>query len=669
MDMNKILIFAGTSEGREITEFLSGNGAAVYVCVATPYGKELLPENKLVTVSDERLDKAQMCALIKELAPPFVIDATHPYAAEVTENIKSACARENTEYIRLVRGSFEASGADIIYADSVADAVSKLEGTEGNILAATGSRDLKEYTKLEGYKERVFARVLSTPEVVSACADLGFEGKNLICMQGPFSKEMNMALLRQFGCRYMVTKESGTPGGFEEKYEAARECGTCLVVVGRPAAEKGPGLKELKAMLCRRLELRPRQKITLAGTGMGSLSNMTKEVYDAYYGCDLLIGAQRMVKYARPGQDVFTEYKAEKIAQYIQDHPEYENITIALSGDAGFYSGAKKLLEVLPEGIEILPGISSLSYFAAKTGISWEDAVPVSLHGQNMNIVGLLKEHEKVFAIVGDKDTVGDICQKLSDYGMGDTTVYIGERLSYADESINCASANAFAGCETDPLSVVLFIRRNFEKPIVTYGIPDSMFIRGSVPMTKEEIREIVLSKLRLKKNSVMYDIGSGTGSISIESALVAGEGKIYSIEKNKEAVEFLLKQNKVKFACDNLEIIHGKAPEALEDLPAPTHAFIGGSSRNLKEILSLLIRKNPEVRIVMTCITLETVTQALECINEMQLEEFDFVQISAAKAKPAGKYHLMTAANPVYVITCSGKTESPGYRISGYEV
>ena len=667
--MNKILIFAGTSEGREITEFLSGNGAPVYVCVATSYGKELLPENELVTVSDERLGQAQMCALIKELMPPFVIDATHPYASEVTENIKNACAGENTEYIRLVRKSLEVSGGDIIYADSVADAVSKLEGTKGNILAATGSKELIEYTKLEDYKERVFARVLSTPEVVSACAELGFEGKNLICMQGPFSKEMNMALLRQFGCRYMVTKESGAPGGFEEKYEAAKECAASLVVVGRPAAEEGFGIKELKAMLCGRLGLRPRQKITLAGTGMGSFSNMTKEVYDAYYGCDLLIGAQRMVKNARPGQDVFIEYNAEKIAQYIKDHPEYGNITIALSGDAGFYSGAKNLLEVLPEGAEILPGISSLSYFAAKTGVSWEDAVPVSLHGQNMNIVGLLKEHRKVFAIVGDKDTIGNICQKLSDYGMGDTMVYIGERLSYENESINCASANAFAGCETDPLSVALFVKRNFEKPIVTYGIPDSMFIRGNVPMTKEEIREIVLSKLRLKKNSVMYDIGSGTGSISIESALVAGEGKIYSIEKNKEAVEFLLKQNKVKFACDNLEIIHGKAPEALENLPAPTHAFIGGSSRNLREILGLLIRKNPEVRIVMTCITLETLTQALECINEMRLEEFDFVQISAAKAKPAGKYHLMTAANPVYVITCSGKAESPEYRISGYEV
>lgn len=650
--MSEVLVFAGTVEGRMITEFLSENGIKVHACVATAYGKELLPEEgELVSVSDKRLDEAGMEELIKAEDPDLIIDATHPYAAEVTDNAASAAMACGKEYIRLVREESKVSEGDIIYADSVSDAVSKLEKTSGNILAATGSKELKEYTKLPNYKERVYARVLSLPEVAESCAALGFEGKHLICMQGPFSKELNAALLRQFDCKYMVSKESGSAGGFMEKYEACKECGTVLVVIGRPLKEAGLSYMELKRKLILRFGLKPRQKITLAGIGMGNVSDMTREVYDAVRGCDLLIGAQRMVECAGPSQAVYVEYRADKIALYIKDHPEYENITIALSGDVGFYSGAKRLLKELPEGAEILPGISSMVYFMSKIGMSWEDVVPVSLHGRDMNIISMIRDNEKVFAIVGNSEGIGEICEKLVYYGLGDTTVYIGERLSYVNESINCASANAFSLCTTDPLSVALFVRRDFKAPSPSSGIPDEEFIRGKVPMTKEEIREICLSKLRLKKDSTVYDVGAGTGAVSVEMALKASLGTVYSVEKNPEAVK-LIKKNRQKFICDNIDIIEGTAPDALTDLPSPTHAFIGGSSGNLREILNVILLKNPFSRVVVTCITLETLSETLECLKTLHAEEPDIVQISAARSKSVGRYHLMTGQNPVYIVS-----------------
>lgn len=651
-----ILVFAGTTEGRKITEFLGKNNVKVFASCATSYGKGLLPEGENITALKGRLDEEQIKELIKQEGFELVIDATHPYAAAATENIKNACQAAGTEYIRLLRKESDISGKDIVYAQSVADAVSILEGTKGNILAATGSKELSEYTKLKDFKERVYARVLPAPDVISACAALGFEGKHLICMQGPFSEEMNEATLKMFGCRYMVTKESGKEGGFEEKYGAAKRCGCTLIVVGRPAKEEGMSLTELKRELCKRYGLKTRQKITLAGIGMGSEGCTTKEVQDAVDNCDLLIGAGRMVKAAAPRCDVFTEYDAGKIAQYINEHPEYENITIALSGDPGFYSGAKKLLEVLPEGSEVLPGISSMSYFCAKIGLSWEDVVPASLHGKDANITGLLRENKRVFAIAGDSECIGRVCEKLALYGMGDTVVYTGERLSYPDESINCASANAFSGCETDPLCAVLFERRNFKEPVATHGIPDDEFVRGNIPMTKEEIREIVISKLRLKRDSVVYDIGAGTGSISVEASRIALKGRVYAVEKNPDAAKFLIKENREKFACDNLEIIHGKAPEVLKGLPSPTHAFIGGSSRQLKSIISCLLKKNPKVRIVMTCITLETVTEALDCLNTLPLEGADIAQVTVSKSKLVGSYNMMTGQNPVYIISCEGR-------------
>lgn len=172
--------------------------------------------------------------------------------------------------------------------------------------------------------------------------------------------------------------------------------------------------------------------------------------------------------------------------------------------------------------------------------------------------------------------------------------------------------------------------------------------------MTKEEVRCVSLSKLQLSEDSICYDVGAGTGSVSVEMALRASSGKVFAIEKKEDAVE-LLKENKRKFAVDNLEIIQGTAPEAMETLPVPTHAFIGGSSGNLKEIVALLLQKNPQVRIVINCITLETVSEALQVMKEFAFSETEVVQLCASRSKEIGRYHMMMGENPIYIITCAG--------------
>lgn len=170
--------------------------------------------------------------------------------------------------------------------------------------------------------------------------------------------------------------------------------------------------------------------------------------------------------------------------------------------------------------------------------------------------------------------------------------------------------------------------------------------------MTKEEVRSVSLSKLRLTEDSICYDVGAGTGSVSVEMALRADQGQVFAIEKKEEAAA-LLEENKQKFAVDNLEIIKGEAPQALENLPAPTHAFIGGSSGNLKEIVALLLGKNPQVRIVINCITLETISEALDVLKEYDFQQREVVQLAASRSKEISRYHLMMGENPIYIITC----------------
>ena len=150
------------------------------------------------------------------------------------------------------------------------------------------------------------------------------------------------------------------------------------------------------------------------------------------------------------------------------------------------------------------------------------------------------------------------------------------------------------------------------------------------------------------------YDVGAGTGSVSIEMASRAWNGKVYAIEKKALAVE-LLKKNREKFAAENLEIIEGTAPEALENLEPPTHAFIGGSSGNMETILRLLLEKNPSVRILINCIALETVSETLQCLKTLPVKKEEILQISVSKGKSVGNYHMMMGENPIYIISCTG--------------
>lgn len=677
--MNKILLFAGTTEGRNLAEFLEKNQIPTEVCVATQYGETLLEEGKYLHVHAGRLDETEMEQQIQKQKIRLVIDATHPYAVIVSQNIRRACSRTGTEYIRLARKETDASWKqemeDVIEVASVAEAAAFLAKKEGRIFAATGSKELSAYQVIPDYQDRVVARVLSTPEAVSECAMLGFSGKNLICMQGPFTEDLNVAMLRQAQASWMVTKESGKAGGFLEKLRAAKKAGAKLVVIKRPG-ERSEEIEEdqkeenlyaicdegqIRSLLGKRLGICPKRQLYLVGIGMGNEKNRTVEAEQICQSVHLLIGARRMLQSVKTeGKAVFESYKPDEIAAYLAEHPQYETAAVLLSGDIGFYSGAKKLYDAIErteglEQMEIYPvsGISSVVYFCGKLGVSWEDVHLLSLHGRKQNLIDAVKYHEKVFVLCGEKDGIPKICCKLKEYGLGDVKVAVGIDLSYEQERIVQGTAESLMKEDFAPLSVLLICNPDVKKRI-GHGLDDDLFLRGKVPMTKSEVRSISLSKLRLHKDAVIWDVGAGTGSVSIEAARLAKDGVVYAIEKKDEAID-LLEQNKRKFGTDNLEIIKGLAPEALEGLPAPTHAFIGGSSGNLKEILEVLLEQNPEVRVVINAIALETVAEAMQCLKSMAFTDVDIAQVSVAKGKKLGSYEMMMGQNPVYIFSCTG--------------
>lgn len=235
--MYDVVLFGGTDEGHEIADFLAEQMVSYVVCVATEYGAELLGR-KNVRVG--RMTTEEMADFFDKNDVKLVVDATHPYAECVTENIKKACM---VKYIRVVREDIQADG---IYFDNTQSAVEYLEKTTGNILITTGS---KEIAKFSSVSERAFARVLPAEESLELCKNAGFKMKNIVCMQGPFSKEFNSALIRELNIKYLVTKCTGRNGGFLEKTEAAKENGIECVIIKRPSRESGMTVKEVEKMI------------------------------------------------------------------------------------------------------------------------------------------------------------------------------------------------------------------------------------------------------------------------------------------------------------------------------------------------------------------------------------------------------------------------------------
>ena len=231
---------------------------------------------------------------------------------------------------------------------------------------------------------------------------------------------------------------------------------------------------------------------------------------------------------------------------------------------------------------------------------------------------------------------------------MNEVKIHIGTNLSYADECVRSGVLSDFQEEDFEGLTAVMV-----ENPVPSKATgphrKDEEFLRGKVPMTKAEIRAVSVAQMELTEDAVVYDIGAGTGSVSVEIAL-SEKIKVYAIEKNPEGVE-LIRQNRKKFRVDGIRIIEGNAPEVLEGLEMPTHVFIGGSSGNLRQIIEKVTAANPEVKIVLNAISLETLGEVMELSKDGLLKEIQVTQLSAARSRILGDYHMMTGQNPVYII------------------
>lgn len=425
------------------------------------------------------------------------------------------------------------------------------------------------------------------------------------------------------------------------------------------------------------------RKVTIIGAGPGNPNLLSRAALDAIDIADVVIGAHRaLVGIDVPPDVVRCELvKTADIVAALTDAASWQRVVVVMTGDVGLFSGARRLVEALSGNaqvdVRVIPGISSASYLAARLARPWQDWRFASAHGVACDIVAEAERAGELFLATSGGEDPSRLSGELVLAGFGDARVTVAERLSYPDERITCATASEITGQTFDDLNVMLIdfaggagspagssaSRAAISRwPYASSGIPDELFIRGDVPMTKQEVRAVALAKLRLTATDTVWDVGAGTGSVSIEAALVARAGSVWAVERNATGVR-LIRENADAFGCGNVHAVPGVAPEALAKLPVPDAVFVGGSAGELPSIVEAALEKNSQVRLCVPCVTVETLTEACALLSGSRFKEFEACQVSAARAEAVGSHHLMKAQNPVFLVSARGAGGEGGAR------
>lgn len=388
----------------------------------------------------------------------------------------------------------------------------------------------------------------------------------------------------------------------------------------------------------------------IIGAGMGTPDTLTSEARRALDKADAVFATARL---AAVSEKAVVCPFGELAARAVQ--VDGGTVAVLVSGDVGFFSAAARLREQLqPHGdVRLVCGLSSLQYFCAKVGVPYEDVCVRSLHGRAGSILGAVSYNKKLFVLTGGTQNAQTVCRTLADAGLGELTVHLGEKLGMETERIAHSTSAELAEQSCGDLAVLLIEHpdaANTHEPL-----RDSMFTRAKVPMTKEEVRWTACGRLAVQTGDTVWDVGAGTGAMTLEFARRACDGMVYAVERDADALA-LLDENRRKLGGYNVQIVAGQAPEALEALPAPDCVFVGGSGGAMRRILELARSKNPAVRVVVTAIALETLEETRRALLDLGFANVEVSQLAASRGKAVGPYTMMTALNPVFILSGGGR-------------
>ncbi len=401
-------------------------------------------------------------------------------------------------------------------------------------------------------------------------------------------------------------------------------------------------------------------KLTIAGIGPGKDSYVLPVVTEAMNRADIVIAAKRLIpmleKMCPDGIFVPMGSIAETLDRINAELKSGREIVLTVSGDPLMYSMYRTICND-PRSeeweIRILPGIGSLQMLGAAIDVTMEDALILSVHGRELapgKIALAVTEHVATFFLCSKEKGPAWLADIMMEYGLMHVTVHAGSDLSYDKERIISGSPEQIMQIEFPSLCVAAITNPAPHEVMRPAFLTDREFERDRTPMTKEEIRVLILHRMAIAKDEIIWDIGAGTGSVSIECARQAPFGDVYSVERDPAALE-LIARNREKFSVDNLHICEGNAHEWLTRLPCPDKVFIGGSGGEFEEIIRVISAFQQNIKVVVSAVTIETIAQAGEVLGRYD-PDYEVIQATIGRGRKIGGYHIMDTNNPVMIFS-----------------
>lgn len=393
--------------------------------------------------------------------------------------------------------------------------------------------------------------------------------------------------------------------------------------------------------------------IKLIGIGDNGEASLSEEARTWIASSDVLVAGERVMKFFNTyqGHKIIIKGGLKQVVEKIL--AASGNVVILASGDPLFYGIGQYLSTKVP--LEIYPYVSSMQLAFARCQMSWQDAKVISLHGRPIKgLAQKINGERKVALLTDEVNSPNAIANYLFDFGFDEYEAFVAENLEGSNERCRYFTIEEMRHASFSPLNVVI-LRAKMLPKVWTLGIDDEAFSQRKPDkglITKKEIRVLAIQQMNLKKQSIVWDIGTCTGSIGIEAGRIANEGAIYAIEKNEADLANCL-ENQRKFRVD-MTAIHGKAPERLDEFPNPDAVFLGGTGGNMKELLTICAQRlNEKGRIVLNATTIENLAKAVAIFKELGLH-VQIIQAQIARSKPILDMTRFVPLNPIFIITAS---------------
>ncbi len=398
----------------------------------------------------------------------------------------------------------------------------------------------------------------------------------------------------------------------------------------------------------------PQHKIYLIGAGIEGWEGFGSKALEVINSAELLIGHQRLL-------DIFPDFKGEK--QTFSDlsmmldllKSTEKQVVVLSSGDPNFFGVARFLFRNLPKDrIEIFPNVTSVQYAFARIKEPWDDSIFVSVHGRGLKgAIDRIIAADKAAVLTDEVNSPAAIARELIQRGAEGYDVHLCEDLGLPTEKFTRTDVRGLVELQASPLNILILIKA-WEPNLENYplmGIADDEFATARKLITKQEIRAVTLAKLQLQNDLVLWDIGAGSGSVSIEAGNLMPNGKVYALEKNPQYLSFI-RENLKKFSAKNVMLVEAYAPEGIDELPNPDRVFIGGSGGMLDDIIDAVDRRlKPDGVIVLNAVTLDTLTKAVEFLEDHGYN-VEVACINVSKTVGLTEYKLFESHNPVYIIS-----------------